>query len=149
MSDGRYDGTNDELLEIKQAIIDLEAAIEGVMRAEGLVEGLTEFPMFVNYFVRGRPSYSEGRGFVCVHTAHADLHLSRSVLPNDEFETIPFLVLTFQAFAENIKLGGLCEHCIITEYEIGGFNYGGETRTYGIRFALEIKVKHTGIDVGA
>lgn len=148
MSDGRYDRTSDDLLKIKQTIIDIEEQIKGVIRAEGLVEGLPEFPMFVNYFVRGKPSYSQGRGFVCVHIAHADLHLSRSVLPNDEVETIPFLLLTFQAFAGRVTLGGLCEHCIITDYEIGGFNYGGQTKTYGIRFTLEIKCRHSSIDVG-
>lgn len=147
MSDGRYDGTNDDLLEIKQALVDLESQIEGIIRAEGLLEGLSEFPVFVNYFVRGKPSYSQGRGFICMHIAHADLHLSRSVLPNDELETIPFVSLTFEAFAGRVTLGGLCEHCIITDYEIGGFNYGESTRTYGIRFTLEIKVRHS-ISVG-
>ena len=116
------------------------------MRAEGLVGGVVETPMFVSYFVRGRPSYSQGRGFLGLHTMHADLHLTRSVLPNDEVETLPFILLTFRAFAGHVTLGGLCEHCIITDYEIGGFAYG-DTRTYGIRFTLEIKVRHSGIDV--
>jgi len=147
MSELQDGATNDDLLAIKQAVIDIERQVEGVIRAEGLLEGLPEFPIFINYWVTGTPVYSLGRGFVCVHTLNADLHLSRSVLPNDELETTPFILRTFEAFAGKITLGGLVEHCLITRYEIGGFNYGA-TQTYGIRFPLEIKVRHTGITVG-
>lgn len=142
------DTIGDDLVEIKRAIQDIEAQIEGVIRAEGLLESLPEFPTFVNYFVSGVPSYSTGRGCVILHRLNADLHVSRSVLPSDELEVIPFIMLTIAEFARHITLDGLCDHCIIQRYTVGGFDYG-EEKTYGIRFEFEIKKHHSGITVAA
>lgn len=137
----------DELELVRGAIEKVEGEISGILRAEGLLEGLPEFPLFVNYFTTGTFTYSQGRGCVGVHQLNADLHLGRTVLPSDEMEVIPFILLTMKKFAANLQLGGLCEHCLLKGYTIGGFNYGTETKTYGVRFGIEIKVSHGGVTV--
>lgn len=137
----------DELELVKAKIIRLGAEVKGVLRGEGQLEAVPEFPTWVVYLVEGDPSYSLGRGCIGVHKFNGDMALSRSMLPNDETEAMPFVLLVIKKFAASVTLGGLCEHCLITHYSVGGWNYGREQQLYGVRFNFEVKVRHSGITV--
>lgn len=111
-------------------------------------EGLHEFPTVVCYFARGDFNYSQTGLVIGVHTVHADVHLSRSNLPHDEEYARPYILRGLAAVAGAVRMDATCEHCIMTGYEYGGMTYG-EQKTFGVRYILEVKIKHSGITVAA
>ena len=109
-------------------------------------EKLNQFPIVVCYFVRGEFNYSAGGPCIGMHTVYADVHLARSSLPHDEQYARPFILRGLSKIADNLKMDSTCEHCLLTGYEYGSLGYGDQT-TFGVRYILEVKIKHSGITV--
>ncbi len=137
----------DELDTFVTALTGKLAEITGVNEApEHPPERLNNMPMFVAYFVGGAFEYSQGRGAIGLHAVHADLHLGRRKLSHDEKYARPFILRTLAKMAANVKMSSTCEHCILQRYEYGRLDYGRQ-KTFGVRFVLEVKIKHSGIPV--
>ena len=125
----------------------LESGLTGIKEAhEHPLEGLNEFPVAVIYFVNGRFWYGAGSPTVGVHQVQADVHLGRSVLPEDSATARPYILLALATIADNMKMSGTCEHCLLERYEIGGMQYA-DKETFGVRLFLEVKILHGGISV--
>lgn len=139
----------DELDNFITALTGKLEAMAGIKDApEHPPEGIHEFPTVVCYFARGDFRYSQAGPVIGVHTVHADVHLSRGNLPHDEEYARPYILRGLTAVAGAVRMDDTCEHCIITGYEYGGINYG-EQKTFGVRYILEVKIKHVGITVAA
>ena len=125
----------------------LEAEITGVHVAhDDSPEALNEFPAFVNYPTGGPFIYSASGPNLTIHTIHADLHVSRSVLPHDENQLRPFVQRVWAKLADNLTCNGTCEHLILVRYDYGRLGYGAQ-ETLGIRFTLSAKEKDDTITV--
>jgi hypothetical protein len=111
-------------------------------------EGLSAFPVVICYFVGGTFTYSQAGPAIGVHTVHADVHLGRSQLPHDEEYARPFILRGLVKFAANVQMDSTCDHCLLTGYEYGSIGYGSK-ETFGVRYILEVKIKHSGITVTA
>lgn len=139
----------DELDAFITALTTKFGGVTGVKSApENPPEALNEFPVVVCYFVRGDFTYGQSSPAIGLHTVHADLHLSRSNLPEDEKAARPFILRALVMTAGNLKMDSTCEHCLLTNYQYGGLDYGKQ-KTFGIRFTFETKIKHTGVTVSA
>jgi hypothetical protein len=110
-------------------------------------EAINDPPMVVCYFVGGEFRYG-GDLAIGVHTVHADVHLSRSDLAHDEEYARPFILRGLVAVAGNVTMSSTCEHCLLQSYEYGGLGYGGQ-ETFGVRYVLEVKIKHAGVTIAA
>lgn len=139
----------DELDNFITALTTVLGAVTGVEAAyENPPEALNEFPAVVPYFVRGDFSYGQSAPAIGLHTVHADLHISRSQLPTDEAAARPFILRFLIAIAGNLKMSATCDHCLLKSYSYGRLGYAGK-ETFGGRFVLEVKIKHSGITVSA
>ena len=137
----------DELDNFITALTTKFEEVTGVVRApEHPPEKLNEFPIVICYYVSGTFNYSAGGPCIGMHRVHGDLHLSRSNLPHDEEFARPFILRVLAKVADNLKMSSTCEHCLLTEYQYGGLNYGTD-KTFGVRFIFEVKIKHSGITV--
>lgn len=115
-------------------------------------EKLTDFPCALPYYVSGGVSYGNASPAIIVHRVHVDLHVMRSDLPHDEKVARPFVLLVIKKIANNLQMEATCEHCVVLDYEYGRLSYGssiGRQETFGIRFILEVKIKHSGFTVSA
>jgi len=124
------------------------SGVSGIKRApEHPLENLNEFPIAISYFVTGRFDY--GPATIGIHRVHSDVLLSRSMLPHDEAAARPFILRWLAAIAGDVTLGGVCDHCILQDYEMGGITYNEQQQFFGVRFIHEVKIHHTGIVVAA
>jgi hypothetical protein len=140
----------DELDNFIAALTTNLAAMTGIKVApEHPPEALNEFPFAVSYFTRGEFDYSQSGPSIGLHTVHVDIHLGRSVLHHDEKHARPFILRGLTMIAGNLKMNNTCDHCILKSYEYGGLGYGETLKTFGVRYILEVKIKHTGITVAA
>lgn len=115
-------------------------------------EKLDDFPCAVLYFVSGGVNYGAASPAVIVHRVHVDLHVMRAMLPHDEKVVRPFILLVIKKIAANLKMEATCDHCVVLSYEYGRIGYGssiGRQETMGIRFILEVKIKHSGFTISA
>jgi len=132
----------------------LKAVLEdvaGINQApENPPENVNDPPMIVTYLVGGDIEYSAGRGYLSYNRVHADLLLARSVLPNDYACARPFILKVGTAIAANISMSDTCEHCHLVRFEGPGNVSGYASPTFGVRFVLDVKIKHTSItDISA
>ena len=126
----------------------LKTVLEGVaginQAPENPPEHVGDKPMFVTYLTGGRTEYSAGRGFLSYNDVNADLLLARASLPHAYAQTRPFILLVSAALAANLTMSDTCEHCYLTGFEMGNIS-GYSEPTFGIRFTLDVKIKHTSI----
>jgi len=115
---------------------------------EHLLEAINEFPTVISYFVSGHFEYGAGSPCIGVHRVQADVHLGRSVLPEDEAAARLYILRGLVKLAANVTMDGTCAHCLLRDYEIGRIGYGG-AETFGVRYILEVKIKHEGVTVSA
>ena len=140
----------DELDSFITALTTKLAVMTGIKAApEHPPEALSEFPFAVCYFVRGTFDYSQSGPAIGLHVVNVDIHLGRSSLPHDEEQARPFILRGLIMLAGNVKMSNTCDHCLLRNYEYGGLGYGESLKTFGVRYVLEVKIKHAGVTVTA
>jgi len=125
------------------------AAVDGIALAPTTPpEQLGELPMAVTYIGEGEFNYAASLGCIGLHTLVVDIHVGRSFLEEDEPVAREFIESVPKAVAGNMQMNGSCEHCLVRNYRYGRLGYGAE-KTMGIRFQLEVKLKHSGFTITA
>lgn len=139
----------DELDNFITELTTVMAAMTGIKGApENPPEGLNDFPVVVCWIELGRFTYSQAGPCIGMHRVNCDVHLGRSNLPEDEKAARPYILRGLTAIAGNLTMSSTCEHCLLTDYRYGRLGYG-ESETFGVRFILDVKIKHSGITVAA
>lgn len=108
-------------------------------------EGVQDFPVAICYYVEGNPSV---RPEIWVHTFHADVHLGRGSLPDDEAAARPYILLGLAKIYANLTMDGTCLMCEPKKVQYGRLGYG-ETETFGVRFVIAAKMQHSTITAAA
>lgn len=139
----------DELDNFVTALTTKMGEMTGIKAApENPPEGLIDFPIVVCWIESGRFTYSQAGPCIGVHRVNADVHLGRSDLPEDEKAARPYILRGLIKIAANLKMDSTCEHCLLTDYRYGRLGYD-KSETFGVRFILDVKIKHSGITVSA
>ncbi len=111
-------------------------------------EAANDTPMVITYHVRCTFDYSLTYSR-SLHTIHCDVLLARSMLENDEQQARPYILRGLTAIAGSVQLSNTATHCLLLEaIGPGVLPYGG-IDYYGVRFILEVKIKHESLTVAA
>lgn len=132
----------DELDLFVTALTGVLGEMAGIHQApEHPPEGIGDTPMAVVHIVR----WDATRLPIVLYTVYAEVILARSTLPEDEAQSRPYIIRGLTALAANIRMNETCEHCLIKEgFGPGPIRWQGKEH-FGVRYVLEVKIRHSGI----
>jgi len=126
------------------ALVTIEEAITGTKDAKPTaVEGMAEFPFWMNYPVSGEILIqSSGWGYG-LHTLRCELHVMRGTLADTETKLRPFLQPFYNALGKDPTISGTVETVNAIRYKFTGWDYQSGEKHVGIEFEIDVKAQET------
>lgn len=122
-------------------LVSIEEGLGSTAAAEPTaVDGVGEFPFWMNY-LRSGDYRTQGAGWgYGVHTIVCEFHIMRGSLPDNEVEIRPYVRDFYRAVANDPTLGDTVTSVNAIRYTIRAWEYSGAERHVGIEFELDVKV---------
>lgn len=125
-------------------LVEIEEAITGTKEAKPTaVEGMAEFPFWINYPLSGDIQLvSSGWGYG-LHTIRCELHIMRGNLADNETTLRPYVRPFYNALGKDPTISATVETVNAIRYKFTGWDYQSGERHIGIEFEIDIKVQET------
>lgn len=122
-------------------LVTIQVAIEDTAAAEPTaVDGMAEFPFWMNYLRLGNfQVQSAGWGYG-IHTIVSELHVMRGALPDNEAEIRKYLRPYYRALGNDPTIGGTVDTVVAIRYAIRVWEYTSSEKHVGIEFEIDVKV---------
>lgn len=124
----------DQLVTIQESVASTKVA------EPTAVDGMAEFPFWINYPLLGTwNGQSAGWGYG-LHTIRCELHVMRGSLPDNEAEIRQYLRPFYVALNNDPTLGDTVDTINEIRYAFRGWDYLNGEKHIGIEFEVDIKV---------
>jgi len=127
----------DELVEIEEDIVSTKVA------KPTAVDGMAEFPFWINYPVSGEFDIQSSNWGYGLHTIRCELHVMRGALADNEKEIRPYLQPFYKELCKDPTLSGTVEGVNAIRYKFTGWDYQSGEKHIGIEFEVDVKVDET------